>query len=110
MEQIQKTDGSDKDSLMCGIKKRCISERTLALSVIISLLAGTALVYIWYEPFVYGSKRILNGRIYELEAQRDQVLQQRKILKIELDVCREELGGSSEEEKGTVGEEAETDE
>jgi hypothetical protein len=68
----------------------------------ISLLIGAGSVYFWYEPFVHDSKKILMGHISVIEAQRDEVLLQRKLMKGELDTYKAavvELGHAEEVEK-----------
>ena len=51
-------------------------------------MAGAASVYLWYEPFVYGSKRILQNHIIVVEGQRDEVLYQRKVMKRDLEAYK----------------------
>jgi len=92
---------------------KCISERTYSLTVILALIAGAALVYLWYEPFVYGSKRILQNHIIIVEGQRDEVLYQRKVMNRELDAYKAavlELGYDEEVAEFMAGPEEEEEE
>ena len=87
-------------------EKRCISERFFVLSMIFAVLFAVAAVFFWFDQVSWDARSIMRRQIDVMREQRDQVLDQRRMVEIELDAYKAyvfELTG----EKGLPPEEEE---